>query len=75
MNCCNEYGDCRQGRDCPVRKGSCREPDNKPDNPDDPDDGDHWMNFVHNLFLGVVAIFVIFLLSVSAGFIVGKHWS
>lgn len=20
MNCCDEYGDCRQGRDCPVRK-------------------------------------------------------
>jgi len=19
MNCCNEFGDCRQGRDCPVR--------------------------------------------------------
>ena len=19
MNCCNEYGECRQGRDCPVR--------------------------------------------------------
>ena len=23
MNCCDEYGDCRQGRDCPVRIG-CR---------------------------------------------------
>ena len=21
MNCCNEFGDCRQGRDCPVRAG------------------------------------------------------
>lgn len=21
MNCCDEYGDCRQGRDCPVRMG------------------------------------------------------
>lgn len=20
MNCCDEYGDCNQGRDCPVRK-------------------------------------------------------
>jgi hypothetical protein len=20
MNCCDEYGNCRQGRDCPVRK-------------------------------------------------------
>ena len=19
MNCCNEYGNCRQGRDCPIR--------------------------------------------------------
>lgn len=22
MNCCNEYGECRQGRDCPVRRTS-----------------------------------------------------
>jgi len=20
MNCCDEYGNCRQGRDCPIRK-------------------------------------------------------
>jgi hypothetical protein len=20
MNCCDDYGDCNQGRDCPVRK-------------------------------------------------------
>jgi hypothetical protein len=24
MNCCDEYGDCRQGRDCPVRKRRVR---------------------------------------------------
>jgi hypothetical protein len=28
VNCCDEYGNCRQGRDCPVRmrKGSDVEP-------------------------------------------------
>ena len=20
MNCCDDYGNCRQGRDCPIRK-------------------------------------------------------
>jgi hypothetical protein len=20
MNCCDEYGNCRQGRDCPIRR-------------------------------------------------------
>lgn len=24
MNCCDEYGNCRQGRDCPVRKQPCQ---------------------------------------------------
>lgn len=24
MNCCDEYGDCRQGRDCPIRKRRVR---------------------------------------------------
>lgn len=22
MNCCDEFGDCRQGRDCPVRRSN-----------------------------------------------------
>ena len=26
MNCCNEYGDCRQGRDCPARQ-ACELPE------------------------------------------------
>jgi hypothetical protein len=30
MNCCDEQGDCRQGRDCPVRV--CRQRAGKPAN-------------------------------------------
>ena len=26
MNCCDEYGNCRQGRDCPVRIARASEP-------------------------------------------------
>lgn len=25
MNCCDEYGDCRQGRDCPVRRQAAQQ--------------------------------------------------
>lgn len=25
MNCCNDYGNCDQGRDCPVRKQRAKE--------------------------------------------------
>jgi hypothetical protein len=24
MNCCDEYGNCRQGRDCPIRKSQAK---------------------------------------------------
>jgi hypothetical protein len=26
MNCCDEYGNCRQGRDCPVRVACTLQP-------------------------------------------------
>ena len=26
MNCCDEYGNCRQGRDCPVRIARAAQP-------------------------------------------------
>lgn len=26
MNCCDEYGNCRQGRDCPVRIAGASKP-------------------------------------------------
>ena len=30
MNCCDDYGNCRQGRDCPVRiRQECKSIDNK----------------------------------------------
>jgi hypothetical protein len=25
MNCCDEYGNCNQGRDCPIRKERIRQ--------------------------------------------------
>jgi hypothetical protein len=25
MNCCNDYGNCDQGRDCPIRKQRAKE--------------------------------------------------
>ena len=30
MNCCDEYGDCRQGRDCPVRVAKIGRKDHAP---------------------------------------------
>jgi hypothetical protein len=26
MNCCDEYGNCRQGRDCPARQATLTDP-------------------------------------------------
>ena len=26
MNCCDDYGNCRQGRDCPVRQATPTDP-------------------------------------------------
>ena len=29
MNCCDEYGNCHQGRDCPIRRGAQANPTRK----------------------------------------------
>jgi hypothetical protein len=33
MNCCDEYGNCRQGRDCPVRQATPTSPKAKSHRP------------------------------------------
>lgn len=30
MNCCDEYGECRQGRDCPIRVAKVGRKDHAP---------------------------------------------
>lgn len=30
MNCCDEYGECRQGRDCPARVAKVKRRDHAP---------------------------------------------
>ena len=45
MNCCDEYGDCRQGRDCPVRTKPAKVAKVKqraPKHPAPLRQGDHW---------------------------------
>lgn len=36
MNCCDEYGNCRQGRDCPVRIQRIRDAKERLDRDDMP---------------------------------------
>ena len=51
MNCCNDYGDCRQGRDCPARRQRAYPETLPPDLPFWPDSrpGAQWRGRLLNL--------------------------
>lgn len=57
MNCCDEYGDCRQGRDCPIRKERLEQ--TKP--PVDPRFGDDKLEMYIGLF--AISMLILFVLS------------
>lgn len=46
MNCCDDYGDCRQGRDCPVRKARIQEVKRLLDEDDDSLAPPTWMTII-----------------------------
>ena len=65
MNCCDEYGNCRQGRDCPARvaKVGQRMPDAEPLPPST------WHS--HLRHLSVWMLVVIWMLLCAAAFVAG----
>lgn len=49
MNCCDDYGNCRQGRDCPVRSGGY-----EPQTP-----ARYWLTRIYDLLAGIALIVII----------------
>lgn len=67
MNCCDEYGDCRQGRDCPARVAKVKR--TMPKYPPQVRQGEYlrrnmrhlakWMLITIGVLMGTVAVAVI----------------
>lgn len=70
MNCCNEYGDCRQGRDCPASVAKVKRA--VPKYPKAAPQGQYLRrNMRHLAKWMLIAIAVIFGTVIASGLIVG----
>jgi hypothetical protein len=64
MNCCDEYGDCRQGRDCPVRVAKVGRKDHAPA----PLPASFWRAYLKPLAKGMlICIVVLFAAAIATG--------
>lgn len=63
MNCCDEYGNCRQGRDCPIRAERVARIGRK-DYAKEPLRGSHWR--LHLRYLAKWLLVTLFVMMTSA---------
>ena len=72
MNCCDEYGNCRQGRDCPSRTGRRVEYSGEIKDGADQDEhfDDRWDMFFRDLgYMAIACVVLAFLAGVIVGLI------
>jgi hypothetical protein len=67
MNCCDEYGDCRQGRDCPVRVAKVGRKDHAPA----PLPASFWRAYLKHLAKWMLIVIAVLL--VSAAVVGARH--
>lgn len=64
MNCCDEYGECRQGRDCPIRVAKVGRKDHAPA----PLPASPWRAYLKHLAKWMlIGIFVLFAAALATG--------
>lgn len=62
MNCCDEYGECRQGRDCPVRVAKIGQRMHGPD----PLPPSTWRRYLRDLGRAMLAVICTWLIGAAA---------